>query len=38
MEACGVREEPHNVVNTEVLERPGFRAKLARFEENRIVA
>jgi phosphoglycerate dehydrogenase-like enzyme len=26
---------PENVVNTEVLERPGFRAKLAGFEENR---
>jgi phosphoglycerate dehydrogenase-like enzyme len=26
---------PENVVNTEVLERSGFRAKLARFEENR---
>ena len=26
---------PENVVNTEVLERPGFQAKLARFEENR---
>jgi phosphoglycerate dehydrogenase-like enzyme len=25
---------PDNVVNTEVLERPGFRAKLARFAEN----
>lgn len=26
---------PENVVNKEVLERPGFRAKLARFAENR---
>jgi phosphoglycerate dehydrogenase-like enzyme len=26
---------PENVVNTEVLQRPGFQAKLARFEENR---
>jgi phosphoglycerate dehydrogenase-like enzyme len=26
---------PENVVNTAVLERPGFRAKLARFAENR---
>lgn len=25
---------PQNVVNPEVLERPGFRAKLARFAEN----
>ena len=28
-------EVPENVVNTEVLERRGFREKLARFEENR---
>jgi len=28
-------ELPDNVVNREVLERSGFRAKLARFEENR---
>src|SRR5262249_2344112 len=26
---------PEHVVNNEVLERSGFRAKLARFEENR---
>jgi phosphoglycerate dehydrogenase-like enzyme len=26
---------PENVVNTAVLERPGFRAKLVRFAENR---
>jgi hypothetical protein len=25
---------PDNVVNADVLERPGFRAKLARFHEN----
>jgi hypothetical protein len=25
---------PDNVVNAAVLERPGFRAKLARFTEN----
>jgi phosphoglycerate dehydrogenase-like enzyme len=29
---------PENVVNTEVLARPGFQAKLARFAENRTVA
>src|SRR5262249_40608179 len=28
-------EVPDNVVNREVLDRPGFRAKLARFAENR---
>jgi len=28
-------EVPQGVVNREVLDRPGFRAKLARFEENR---
>jgi phosphoglycerate dehydrogenase-like enzyme len=28
-------EVPDNVVNTDVLSRPGFRAKLARFQENR---
>jgi phosphoglycerate dehydrogenase-like enzyme len=28
---------PENIVNTEVLERPDFRAKLARFEENELV-
>jgi len=27
-------EVPENVVNREVLDRPGFRAKLARFREN----
>src|SRR5262249_29558428 len=27
-------EVPENVVNTEVLARPAFRAKLARFAEN----
>jgi phosphoglycerate dehydrogenase-like enzyme len=26
---------PENVVNTAVLDRPGFRVKLARFEENK---
>ena len=26
---------PENVINPEVLDRPGFRAKLARFAENR---
>jgi len=31
--ACGY--VPVNVVNTEVLDRPGFQAKLKRFEENR---
>ena len=25
---------PDNVVNTDVLARPGFQAKLARFSEN----
>src|SRR5438034_8464252 len=30
-------EVPDNVVNTEVLEHPGFRTKLVRFEENRAV-
>jgi phosphoglycerate dehydrogenase-like enzyme len=30
-------EVPENVVNREVLERPGFQAKLARFAENRSV-
>jgi phosphoglycerate dehydrogenase-like enzyme len=33
--ACG--RVPDNVVNTEVLDRPGFRAKLARFAENDVV-
>ena len=28
-------EVPADIVNREVLEQPGFRAKLARFEENR---
>jgi phosphoglycerate dehydrogenase-like enzyme len=28
-------EIPDNVINTEVLDRPAFRAKLARFEVNR---
>ncbi|MBI3865066.1 MAG: 3-phosphoglycerate dehydrogenase [Planctomycetia bacterium] len=28
-------ELPDNIVNRDVLSRPGFRAKLARFEENR---
>jgi len=27
-------EVPENVVNREVLERPGFREKLERFREN----
>ncbi len=27
-------EVPENVVNSEVLERPGFREKLERFKEN----
>jgi hypothetical protein len=27
-------EAPENVVNREVLERPRFRAKMARFREN----
>ena len=31
--ACG--RVPEHVVNREVLDRPGFRAKLARFAENR---
>ncbi len=31
--ACGLA--PDNVVNTAVLARPGFQAKLARFAENR---
>jgi phosphoglycerate dehydrogenase-like enzyme len=30
-------ELPANVVNVEVLERPGFRAKLTRFTENRSI-
>jgi phosphoglycerate dehydrogenase-like enzyme len=30
-------EVPENVVNTEVLSRPGFRAKLSRFEKNQEV-
>jgi phosphoglycerate dehydrogenase-like enzyme len=30
-------EVPENVVNSEVLSRPGFRAKLARFQENRSI-
>jgi phosphoglycerate dehydrogenase-like enzyme len=29
---------PENVVNPEVLDRPGFRAKLARFADNRLPA
>jgi phosphoglycerate dehydrogenase-like enzyme len=33
--ACG--EVPENVVNREVLERPGFHAKLARFIVNRSI-
>jgi phosphoglycerate dehydrogenase-like enzyme len=28
-------EVPQDIVNREVLDRPGFRSKLARFEENR---
>jgi len=33
---CAARGEvPRDIVNREVLERPGFRAKLACFEENR---
>ena len=28
-------ELPDNIINADVLERPGFRAKLARFEVNR---
>jgi hypothetical protein len=31
--ACG--QVPENVVNSAVLGRPGFKAKLARFAENR---
>jgi phosphoglycerate dehydrogenase-like enzyme len=31
-------EVPDNVVNKEVLERPGFQKKLARFLENRVVS
>ena len=31
-------EVPDNVVNREVLTRPGFVAKLARFSENRLAA
>ena len=26
---------PDNVLNPDVLQKPGFRAKLARFEDNR---
>jgi phosphoglycerate dehydrogenase-like enzyme len=33
--ACG--DVPENVVNVEVLNRPGFQAKLGRFIENRAV-
>lgn len=29
-------EVPDNVINTEVLDRPGFRAKLERFAQNRL--
>ena len=29
---------PDNIVNTDVLNRPGFRAKLARFNENASIA
>jgi phosphoglycerate dehydrogenase-like enzyme len=32
MLACARGEAPRHVVNKEVLERPGFRAKLARFQ------
>jgi phosphoglycerate dehydrogenase-like enzyme len=32
--SCG--QVPEHVVNTAVLDRPKFRAKLARFEENRL--
>ncbi|MCL4466112.1 MAG: dehydrogenase [Chloroflexi bacterium] len=32
--ACG--EVPDNVINREVLRRPSFQAKLARFAENRV--
>jgi phosphoglycerate dehydrogenase-like enzyme len=28
-------EVPHHVINTDVLDRPGFRQKLARFKANR---
>jgi hypothetical protein len=31
-------EVPENVVNRAVLDRPGFRQKLARFMENRSCA
>jgi hypothetical protein len=31
MLACARGDAPPNVVNRDVLERPGFRAKLARF-------
>ena len=32
---CAARGEvPQDVVNREVFERPGFRAKLAHFAEN----
>ena len=27
---------PENVVNPQVLDRPGFRDKLARFHDNRL--
>jgi phosphoglycerate dehydrogenase-like enzyme len=34
---CAARgDNPENVVNFDVLKRPGFRVKLARFEENRL--
>jgi phosphoglycerate dehydrogenase-like enzyme len=35
---AAVGEVPDDVVNREVLDRPGFRAKLARFAENRAVS
>jgi phosphoglycerate dehydrogenase-like enzyme len=33
---AAVGEAPEHVLNTDVLARPGFRAKLARFMENRV--
>jgi phosphoglycerate dehydrogenase-like enzyme len=33
---AAVGHAPDHVLNTDVLDRPGFRAKLARFAENRV--
>ena len=36
MLAAARGQVPDNVVNPEVLDRPGFREKLARFRANRL--